>query len=75
MNLFEIDKPCSIISRRGLLFERYRMALGRDKYDIKVQNDDAIKRNQIFFDFMQRKFNRLDGLYLHENFLLIDTIN
>ena len=50
------------------------MALKRDKYDIEVQNDDAIKRNQIFFDFMQRVFNRLDGLYLHEKSLLIDTI-
>ena len=50
------------------------MALNWDKYDIEVQNNDAIKRNQIFSDFMQRMFNRLDGLYIHENFPLIDTI-
>ena len=50
------------------------MALKRDKYDIEVKNDDAIKRNRIFFDFMQRTFNPLDGLYLHEKSLLIDTI-
>ena len=50
------------------------MALNRDTYDIEVQNNDAIKRNQIFFDFMQRTFNRLDGLYLRERFLLIDVI-
>ena len=29
------------------------MALNRDKYDIEVLDDDAIKRNQILFDFMQ----------------------
>ena len=45
------------------------MALKRYKYDIEVQNDDAIKRNQIFFDFMQQKLNLLDGLYLHEKVL------
>ena len=51
------------------------MALNRDKYDIDIRNDDAINPNRIFFGFMQQTFNRLDGLYLHENFLLIDTIN
>ena len=42
------------------------MAIKQDKYDIEVENDDAIKLNRIFFDFVQRTFNRLDGLYLHE---------
>ena len=50
------------------------MALKQDKYDIEVQNDDAIKRNQIFFDFMQQTFNRLDGLYLNEGYILINAI-
>ena len=50
------------------------MALKRDKCDIEIQNDDAIKRNQIFFDLMQGTFNCLDGLYLHEKSLLIYTI-
>ena len=68
MNPFEIVKPWNIIARRKLLFEQYRMALKRDKYYIEVQNDDAIKRNRIFSGFMQRTFNRLDILYLHENF-------
>ena len=45
------------------------MALKRDKYDIEVQNDDEINRNQVFFDFMQRTFNHLDGLCLHEKSL------
>ena len=31
------------------------MALKWDKYDIKVQNENAIKRNQIFLNFMQNK--------------------
>ena len=43
------------------------MAINRDKYDIEVQNDDAIKRNQILFNFMQQKLNSLDRLYLREN--------
>ena len=43
------------------------MALIREKYDIEVRDDDAIKRDQIIFDFMQRTVNRLDGLYMHEN--------
>ena len=50
------------------------MDLNWNKYDIEVQNDDAIKRNQIFFDFMKQTCNRLDGLYMHEKCLLIDTI-
>ena len=53
MNTFEIGKPCIIITRRELLFKQYKMALKRDKYDIELQNDYAIKCNQIFFDFMQ----------------------
>ena len=57
-----------------MLFEQYRMALKRDSYDIEVRNDDAINRNQIFFDFIQWTFNRLDGLYMYEKCLLIDTI-
>ena len=74
MNPFEIGKPCMIIARRELLFEKYRMDLKWDKYEIEVQNYDAIKRNRILFDFMQQTFNRMDGLYLHETSLLIDTI-
>ena len=66
MNPFEIGKPCIIIAGRELLLKQYIMALKRDKYYIEIQNDDAIKCNQILFDFMQQTFNRLDGLYLHE---------
>ena len=64
MNPFHICVPYIKISKSELLFEQYRMALNRDKYDIEVQNDDAIKRNREFVDFTQRTFNRLYGLYL-----------
>ena len=74
MNAFDIGKPCINIAISEVLFEQYRMALIRDKYDIDVWNYDAIERNQIFLDFVQQMFNRLDGLYLHEKCLLIDTI-
>ena len=65
-NPFEIGKTCITIAGKERLFKPYRMSLHRDKYDIKIQNDDAIKRNQIFFDFIQHMFNCLDKLYLHE---------
>ena len=45
-----------------------------EKYDIEVRNEDAIKRTQTFFDFMQQTFNRLDGLYLRERCLLTYSI-
>ena len=57
-----------------MLFEQYRIDINRDKYDVYVQNDDTIKHNQIFFDFMLQMFNHLDELYLHEKCPLIDTI-
>ena len=50
------------------------MDLNWGKYDIEVRNDDAIKRNQIFFDFVRRTSNQLDGLYLPEICYLVDTI-
>ena len=74
MNPFDISVPCIKIASSELLFEQYRMALNWYKYDIEVRNDDAIKGNRLFFDFMQQTFNRLDGLYLHEVCPLIDTI-
>ena len=74
INPFGFRVPYIKISKSGLLFEQYRMALNCDKYDIEVRNNYAIKRNQIFFDFMERTFNRLYGLYLCEWCLLIDAI-
>ena len=50
------------------------MDLIMDKYDIEVQNDDTINCDQILFNFMQQTFSCLDGLYMDEKCLLIDTI-
>ena len=74
MNPFNIGKPCIKIAKIELLFEIYIIALKRYKYDIEVKDDDAIKRNGIFFDFMQQTFNHMYGLYMDENFILIETI-
>ena len=50
------------------------MDLNRDKNEIEVQDDDAIKRNQVLFHYMQRRFICLDGLYMDKKCLLIDAI-
>ena len=50
------------------------MSLKRDKYAIEIQKDDAIKRNQLFFDYMLRMFNHLNQLYDQDKSTLIDTI-
>ena len=47
-NPFDIGKPCIKIANSELLFEKYIMTLKRDKYDIEVWDDDAIKCNQMF---------------------------
>ena len=73
MNPFDISKPCIKIISSEVLFEQYRNAFNQEKYDIKVWNDDEIKRNKILFDFILRTLNRLDGLYLHEKCLFIVT--
>ena len=74
MNPFDIRVSCINISNSELLFEQYRMALNQDKYEIEARNDYAIKCNQIFFYFMKRTFNSMDGLYLREMCLLIDMM-
>ena len=50
------------------------MDLNWDKYEIEVRNDDAIKCNRIFFDFMRRTFNRFYGLYIHEKNPFLDKV-
>ena len=74
MNTFGIHEPCIKLANNELIFEQYIKALNQGKYDIEVRNDDAIKRNQIFFDFMQQIFNRLDGFYSREMCFLIEAI-
>ena len=73
-NPIGIDQPCIKIANSEVLFERYRMAHKQDKDAIEIQKDNAIKRNQIFFDFMLRMFNHLNQLYESEKSLLINTI-
>ena len=68
INPIGIDKPCINISKSELLFEKYRMAIKRDKDAIEFQKDDAINRDQIFFDFTLRIFNHLNQLYGKEFF-------
>ena len=36
MNPFDISKPCIKIAKSEVLFEKYRMALNREKYEIEV---------------------------------------
>ena len=73
-NPMGIDRPCIKIAKNEVLFEKYRMALKRDKDAIEIQGDDAIKRNRLFFEFMLIMFNHLNQLYEKEKSLLIDTI-
>ena len=47
MDPFVIHEPCIKIKKNELLFEQYRMAPNREKYDIEVQNDYAIKRTEL----------------------------
>ena len=74
MNPFGIHETCIKIANSEVLFEQYILAINEGKYDIEVQNDDAIKRNRIFYHFMKKTFNRMDELYLRERCLLIDAI-
>ena len=69
INPCDIRVPCIQISKSDILFEQ-----NQEKYDVEVLNDDVIKRNQIFFNFMQRTFNCLYGLYLRQIYLLMDAI-
>ena len=73
-NPIGIDQPCIKVANSEVLFEKYRMALKRNKDAIEIQKYDAIKRNRIFFDFMLRMLNNLNQLYEKEKSLLIDTI-
>ena len=73
-NRIGIDQPCIKIANSEVLFEIYRMDFKRDKDAIEIQKDDAIKRNQTFFNFMLRMFNHINQLYEMEKSLLIYTI-
>ena len=74
MNPFDIGKPCINTERSEVSFKQYIMPLNWDKYEIEVRYYDAINCYRLFFDFMQRTFNNMDGLHMHKKCLLIDTI-
>ena len=63
MNPLGIDRPCLKIAKDELLFEKYRIALKRDKDAIDIDGDDAIDSHRLVFDFMLRMFEHLNQLY------------
>ena len=69
-----INRPCIMIAKNEVLFEKYRMALKQNKYAIEIQGDDEIKRNRLYFDFMLRMCDHLNQFYNKEKSLPIDTI-
>ena len=62
-NQVGINQPCIMIANNEVLFEKYRMALKRDKDAIEIQGDYEIKRNRLFFDLLLRMFDHLNQLY------------
>ena len=74
MNPLGIDQPCFKIASNELLFEKYRIALKRDKDAIDIDGNDAINSHQLVFDFVLRMFDYLNQLYEMEKSLLIDAI-
>ena len=74
MNPLGIDQPCLTIANNEVLFEKYRIALKRDKDAIDIDGDDAIDSNRLFFDFMLRMFDNLNHLYeMEQVFLLMQS--
>ena len=74
MNPLGIDQPCLTIANNEVLFEKYRIALKRDKDAIDIDREDAINSNRLSFDFMIRMFDNLNKLYEMGKSLLIDEI-
>ena len=74
MNPLGIDRPCLKIAKDELLFEKYRIALKRDKDAIHIDGEDAINSNRSFFNLMLRIFDHLNQLYEMKKNLLIDSI-
>ena len=74
MSPLGIDRPCLEIASNELLFEKYRIALKRDKDAIDIDWNDAIDSHRLVFDFMLIMFDHLNQLYEMEKSLLIDAI-
>ena len=71
MNPLGIDRPCLEIASNGLLFEKYRIALKREKDAIDIDGNDAIDSHRLVFDFMLRMFDYLNQLYEMEKVFLL----
>ena len=74
MNPLGINRPCLKIASNWFLFEKYRIALQRNKDSIDIDEDDAIDSHRLVFDFMPRMFDHLNRLYEMGKSLLIDAI-
>ena len=74
VNPLGIDRPCLKITKYELLFEKYRIALERDKDAIDIDGDDAIDSQRLVSDFMLRMFDNINELYEMEKSLLIYAI-
>ena len=69
MNSFRIHEPFINIANNDLLFEQYRMAINRGKYDIEVQNDDTIKHNQFVLILCNRhSIDWMEYIYVKDVF-------
>ena len=74
MNPLGIDRPCLKIAKYELLFEKFRIALKRDKDAIDIDGNDAIDSHRLVFDFMLRMFDHLNQLYdMEKVFLLMQS--
>ena len=71
MNPLGIYRPCLEIASNEFLFEKYGIALKRDKDAIDIDGNDAIDSHQLFFDFMLRIFDHLNQLYEMEKVFLL----
>ena len=71
MNPLRIDQPCLTIANNEVLFDKYRIALKRDKDAIDIDGEDAIDSNRLFFDFMLRMFDHLNQLYEMEKIFIL----
>ena len=71
MNPLEIDQPCLTIANNEVLFEKYRVALKKDKDAIDIDREDAINSNRLFLDFMLRMFDHINQLYEMEKVFLL----
>ena len=54
-----------------MLFEKYRIALKRDKDAIDIDGNDAFDSYRLFLDLMLRMFDHLNQLYEMEKFFLL----